>query len=112
MNESVVPEKTGLDVSAGFETARSVVFVIFHVSLVAISVFLGDDGIGAIAVLEGALETIPVGIVNATFAVFFAVFDLTFVITAVEVLDFLSSCAHINLSISIYPTHQKNRSIL
>jgi len=96
VNKSVISEQTGLNKSGSRESTRSMVLVIFHVTLVFISILLGNDGVSAIAILEGALEAVPVGIVDTAFAIFSASFVyIAFVITTIEVGDLGGFCSHI-----------------
>jgi hypothetical protein len=59
-----------------------------HLSLVNISALLGDGGVGAFGVDEGALEMVAVGVENLSLAVLLAGrADFTLVVAAVEVGD-------------------------
>ena len=72
VDKTVVPEESGLFVFLGDKFAPAVVFKVLHAPFVGIPVLLVEDGIGAVPILEGALESIATCVVNFTLAVLFA----------------------------------------
>ena len=72
VNKTVVPEESGLLVFLGGEFAPAVVFKILHASFVGVAILLVEDGIGAVAVFEGALQGITTCVVDFALAVLLA----------------------------------------
>lgn len=95
MNKAVIPEESDLLIVFSDQFTLSMIFMVSHVAFIGVSIFFVDDGIGAVTVVEGALQSISLGVEDLPFSVLPAQrIYFSLIVTAVEIADLGTLSSH------------------